>query len=497
VTLPGVVVETTFTVPGRSVPTDTGQGFLVGIFERGPVGQETTLDDAVHNMTELVGVTGNRFNSGGAYDEAETFFREGGDTLYLQRVVGSAAAVAQANVTSTGTTLIVKAKTPGAWANGATGGLKHQWIVGPINGGSFRVLIITLNGVEVERSPEYNDRTAWVTWSANSDWVDVALGGGSGVPAVAAAANLAGGNDDLAGITQNDVDDAWALFDEDLGPGQLLGGDWQTDAAHLSMLQAAADNNRFALCDPIDTTNKSTLLAAASALRGSTNGSYGMLVAPWLTVPGSAPGSAGRSVPPSAFVAGKMAVADHQWSANQAAAGSFGLARWVNGVKAKFSRKPINGITDAEDLNDAGVNLVISKFGAISLYANRTLVDPAGAEQVLLQASNARYRMSLVARLKARGEPYEFARITPRTIENFNADLTALMLRDYTNGDLFGDLDDDRPETAFNVNTGDTVNTPETIADGKFRAHVAYRAAPGAELVDILLTAVAANQSVA
>jgi hypothetical protein len=495
--LPGVVIETASTIPPRSVPTDTGTVFIAGLFERGPIDALTTENDVIESMQQLEDTYGDRQSYGVAWDWLDAAFREGLHRAYVQRVVGPAVASATLNLAgSSGTTLVVTGKTPGAWANGATGGLTVQVANGPA-GASTRVLTIRKNGTVVETTPEYTTQAGFITWSANSDWVTITAGGGTAsLPTVAAAANLTSGSDDRPSITQTDVDAALTLFDTDLGPGQVVTPDWQTDAAHLSILAHASTHNRFGLCDPIDTTSKATLLASASALAGGTNASYGMLIAPWITIPGTARGSTGRSVPGSALVAGAAARADAIWGANQAPAGNFGLARYATAVKATFSRQAINGIIDADDLNTAGVNLVVLKYRRISLYGNRTLVTPTGSELNLLQASNARYRMSLVARAKQVGEPYLFSRITKRTIDNFNADLVAMLNRDYVNGDLFGDLDNDVPETAFNVDTT-TVNTPTSIQDGELHAAVAYRAAPGAEIVHILLTATAVTESVA
>jgi hypothetical protein len=196
-------------------------------------------------------------------------------------------------------------------------------------------------------------------------------------------------------------------------------------------------------------------------------------------------------------VCARAAVTDATDSANQAPAGRWGQARYATGVTQTFSRVPVAGVIDAEDLNNAGVNLVIVKSGAVRVYGNRTLVDPAGNEANWIQLSNARYRMSIKARGQELGEPYVFGRITPAEIAEFRKDLIGMLLRDYRDGDLYGDPGDDRPETAFNVVTDDPVNTPVTAQAGQLNAAINVRPTRGGEMVSISITATALTEPVA
>lgn len=492
-TLPGVNVTTASTPAPRSVPTSTGPTFIALMAYKGPDSGLVTVNDGIRSMTDYERVLGPRQSYSVAYDWAETYFREGGNLLYPARVVGPAAVAASLNLTGTGTTLVVTAKNKGVWANTD---LKVEVINGPIGGAGTRVIIIRdANNVELERTQEFATQALGAAQTLTN--VTITVGGGSGLPNVIAATLLSGGNDDRGSITQTQIDAALARLDFDLGPGQVVSPDWQTDAAHISLHLHAQSRNRFAVDDPVDTTVKATLLSAAAAIRANVNNAYGALVAPWLTIPSQASGGTGRSVPASALYCARAAVTDAEVSPNQAPAGRWGVARYVTGVKATFSRVAVSGVIDAADLNDAGVNLVILKNGAFKVYGNRTLVDPAATDTDYLQASNARYRMWTVARALAIGEDDMFARINTQSIEAFHSALTGLLLGDYLNGDLFGDLDDDRPETAFNVVTADPVNTATTINAGQLNAALTVRPVKGAETVNITITATALTEPVA
>jgi hypothetical protein len=213
-------------------------------------------------------------------------------------------------------------------------------------------------------------------------------------------------------------------------------------------------------------------------------------------VPGLSAGGADRAVPGSAVFCGRAAVVDAAESVNQAPAGSFGVAPYATGVRASFSRDTVAGVNDAGDLNAAGANLIIAEQGQVMIFGNRSLVNPTGPEANWLQASNARYRMSLVARAREAARPYLFRKITRTSIEGFHSALEGMLLADYANQDLFGDLDDDRPETAFNVDTA-TVNTAESVQSGQLKAALVVRPTRGAEQVSITITAVALTQPVA
>lgn len=476
--------------PQRNAPTDTGVLFMVGLAQKGGTdsqGNPAVL--ALHSLDDFTSKLGARVSWSVDYDCVETFFREGGQTVYYGRAYGPAGAKASANIAGTGTTLVITAKSSGDWANGATGGLTYAIVAGP-SGGSYRQVVVYLNAVEQERTPEFLTTADAVTWSPTSTYVTLALGGGSGQPTVVGATNLTGGVDDHVNVTQTQVDTALALISPDLGPGQVCSPNWQTAAAHTSLLAHAAANNRYALCDSTDTTSKSTLLTLAASDQGNANGLYGSLLAPWLKITGTSAGTF-RSVPPSAFVAAKCAETDASDGANQAPAGEHGKARssLVLDVKATYSNQ------DQLDLQDAGVNVIINRYGGVMFDGDRSLVEPLGNDSEWLQMGVCRQRMSLVAQLIAIGQSFEHSPITNRRLIRLHDAATAVFMAEEQDDRLFLDADEN-PGSGFVVDTA-SVNTPDTAAARQMWVATGFRPAPGADFVTFLLSLAQPNQSLA
>lgn len=495
---PSVNITTAAAPVPRSSPTDTGVAFVVGMSAAGPA-RLLAASDKVTSLNDWIArygggsVANARLSYSVDYDWVETFFREGGNALFYGRVVGPTPVKASLNLTGTGTTLVVTADEYGSLFNG----YKVDVINGPVNGAGYRqIRLLQSDGTTViDKTAEFNDRTAManVKLGASSNVpVTITLGGGSGLPNVMAATALSGGTDDHANITQTQVDAALANLFVDLGPGQVAAPNWQTSTAHLSLLSHAATYGRFALCDPVDTTTLSTLTTNAAALKGSTNGGYGALYTPWLQVPALAAAGAARSVPPSALVAGLIGRNDPIETPSQSPAGQWGLARFVTGINATWSRLPA-GASNADTLADAGVNLIVVKNGAVTVFDILTL---AATDDEFQQIGVARWRMQTVALVKSQADSEIFARINRNTLTAWKNAADGILLRQYLNGQLFGDLDDDRPETAFNTDV-DTPNTTATINSGQMNMNVAARPVKGGRILNISITAVPITGAVA
>lgn len=474
------------TVPSRSAPTDTGVAFVASMSQKGA--QAPIL---IRSMDQFQTLLGSRQAYTVSWDWAETFFREGGNRLYFSRVCGPSPVKASLNIPGTaGTGLIATANSSGDWANGSTGGYSVQVVNGPVNGAGYRQLVVFLNAVEVARSIEFNANSQVV--GAVLDDLTITLGGGTGLPPVAAAANLTAGTDDHGNVTQTQITAALDLLTQDLGPGQVCSPDWNTQAAGQALLAHAAAKNRYALCDSADITSKSTLLTAAGLLQGNTNGTYGSFLSPWLSIAAQAGATATRSVPLSAFVAAKIAQTDSLAGANQAPAGEYGKASSAFVLEAKATYSD----ADQAALEDAGVSLAINRYGGVLFDGDRTLAEPLGNDAEWIELANARYRMSLVARVTPIGQQFEHVRITQTTIAQFDSALTGEMMKDEASEQLYL-APGEPPGSSFIVDTGPAVNTDETIGAGILSAAIGFRPARGADYVFIYLTKVAVGDQVA
>lgn len=480
-TRPGTQISVRENPPSRTAPTDTSVWFVAGFAEQGPVTPVlvTTID-------EFVSTFGDRAAYSYLYDALDVFFREGGNRAYVCRVVGPSPVKAFLNLKndSDADCLKVEAKYYGDYGNA----LKVQVVAGQA-GGTF-VLVISTGSTELERSGDLADQAAAIAWSSESEYVNVSALAGSGDPKVASATSLATGADDHANATDTQWDAALAKFSADLGPGQVSYPGRTTTAAHTALLTHAQSHNRVALLDAPDTATVGTLTAAADAQRPTTDHleRFGGLFAPWDVVPGLVPAST-RTVPPCARVAGQMARLDS--AGNSPNVPAAGVA-----AEALFALEPTQTYSDAnrETLNDAGVNVSKIIYGGLRTYGYRTLAE-ADDDKNWLPLSNARLAMAIRAKADAVAENFVFAQIDgrKRKISQFNGELKGMLVPYFDAGSLYGE----RPEEAFAVDTGPSVNTEETLADGQLRAVILLRMSPFAELVSIELVKTATSEALA
>jgi hypothetical protein len=87
--------------------------------------------------------------------------------------------------------------------------------------------------------------------------------------------------------------------------------------------------------------------------------------------------------------------------------------------------------------------------------------------------------MALEADAAEKAEPFVFTQITKAKIAEYQGVLTGMLLGYYNLGALFGDT----PAEAFVVDTGSTVNTPESLAERKLSAVIGVRMTEFAEIV--------------
>lgn len=281
--------------------------------------------------------------------------------------------------------------------------------------------------------------------------------------------------------------DALATFTDELGPGQVAAIGAETAALHTHLLEHAALLNRHALLDcALADTAEATLTAIATTDSADPNASYGELFAPWASIP-AIPGGSARDVPYSAIQAAILSRNDKAGVVqNQPSAGVWGISTYALDVETVFTDD------ERETLNDAGVNVARLIHGTVRTYGCRTLAPDTDAYTL---GSNSRLRMAIFAQAEVIAESYVFAQIDGRRVKinEYGAQLSALLARFYEAGALYGDTARD----AFRVDVGATVNTDETIAANELHAVMLCRMSPFAELVQIDLVKVAITDTVA
>jgi len=491
VTLPGPVFTRNNNPIPQSPPTDVGVLFVAGLTEKGPIDAPV----AIANLDDYEALLGDRVSYGLLYDCLDAAFRIGVPLAYVGRVVGPTPVKATANIFDTaGSTapgdvaLVATAKSVGDWANSLNVTIEET-------SGAFVITVTDVTAGTLEISPSLASRDEAVSWSQDSDYIDITLGASNQIPRDQGPTSLAAGTDDRANITDAQWLAALNLFDADLGPGQVAAFGQTTTARHNQLMSHGFNRNRTPLLDFTDTATKATLITEATALRGDEGDDDSAVFAPWATIEGLTKGTT-RTVPYSAIQAGleaRSAAAGNP--ANKPAAGENGICpAFVLGLS-----QPAWSREDREALNDAGVNVAREMLGGVRTYGYRTLADPLDDPFDLVNLANARQDMQIQAEANVVQERWQFANITSFNIAEYKSQLTALLEKFEREGALFPELDSSGNVIgpSFAVDTGPTVNTQETIADKRMRAKLSVRYAPYAELVEIELGRVPLSASVA
>ena len=514
---PGVAVLSRASAPPAGAPTDTTVGFIVGEATQGP----TDAAAEIQSLDQFTTVYGPRLATSNLYDGVEAFFREGGSRLYVARLADGAV-VSSAALTGLGTGAKVNANGPGAYADGwklevaaatttraaetrsgdAEDGDGEESTPKPsetdeppqrltfaarVAGDPFTAQLLDADDKVLQQSLQLYTSDDLVAWAGSQGYITL-TGVDPGVDLAALTATLAGGGDGTVPVTDADaLDPVLALFGTELGPGQVWApGKTDPDMLAAIMVHGQA-NNRTYLLDAPRGADVPTLTATATVLRGSDQDRYGGLFAPWATVPGVAMGTT-RTIPWSSIQAGMCARLDAQVGhSNRAAAGEYGQSYFALGLDQAFSD------ADRQALLYAGCNTARMRYGTVRGYGFRTLADQAGQRGQWWQLNWARLNMQIVAECEQIGEEYVFSQIDGRglTIAAFNGELKGMLNDLFNDGALYGDTPDD----AFAVNTGPSVNTDETIANGELHAVLSVKMSPHAELVEIEIVKVALTEA--
>ena len=471
-TAPGTQVTIRDEALARFAAQDTAAWFVTGFTDKGPTGVPTPI----RSLSEFVDVFGDKVAWSTLYDALDVYFREGGGLAYVSRVVGPNPVAATANLLDQSgssvpgdVALTITATEYGASLNG----LKFEVTAG---GGNFVIIVSDADGV-LETSDTLADRTAAVAFGDESDLVNIALGASNEDPRAQGPTSLAGGTDDHTNATETEWADALEAITKDYGAGQVSAPGRTTATTQLALAAHAATFNRMAIVDLEDTAVVADLVTDVDALRDSDYARNAAAFAPWVTVPGETAGTT-RTVAPSAVVAALIARSQALGnSPNVPAAGRNGQASYVTGLsQVAFSE------ADRGTLNDGSVNIIRELSGEFRVYGYRTTVDPTDQPE-WRELGGARTAMAIAAEAEAIGEEFVFAEIdgNGKKIGEFGGRLGAVCLGYYNQGALYGAT----PDEAFFVDVGPTVNTAETIDDGKLLARIELATSPAAERVEI------------
>lgn len=544
---------------GSGVPTGPGTAFVAGATDAGPPpgGPAYVKCQSLSDYTNNFGPRS--ATSATLYDWLDEFFSDGGAIAYVARATGATGTTATLNANDVvgGASIVVNALTLGVGGNStyiqvvpATGptftasaganqvnlnnptSIANVGIGTPITGigvpantyvtavssaqiqlsnpvgsagaglnqtftpGNITVLVQNALGQTIEsQGPFFTNDALAASTSSIVDFVKA----GTRLPAGPISSTPLSGGANPTDLTDASHVAALAVFPPTLGPGTVCLPGKTSLTAWNGLLSHAAQNNRFAVLDMVDTSSAVSAIGQAQALGSNANASYGMFIQGSAILPGLVPG-ANRTVPGSAPVAAARARVASTPNNNQAPAGPrwglnriIGFTQYFGAVPAQNSTPGSFSQNDVNAMSAAGVNCFANYYGAMCLFGFVTPV-PSTSDAIYWQATASCERMNLVAKVTAAMSPYLFQVIdgAGSTISAMNADIQRIIHDEWTANALYGDT----ASTAGAVVTAAPVNTPATAAAGQLNAQLYVRISPYANSVNITVSVVPLTQSV-
>lgn len=502
---PGTTITTSAAAVAAPVGAPLGTWMIAAQTQRGPL--IPTAASPVRSLGDYTATYGTRDATVGSavasYDAVDAFFRSGGQSIYVARVVGPAAVYAtktlQDRAGSPVNTLRVDARGPGAWYN-------THIKVSVADGVTSNTYVITIlvDDVATEVSPELSTPTEAVSWASTSSALVTitdlasATAAPNNNPAVLSATALATGADDLTSVTDTHWTSALnTAFPADLGPGLVSKVSVTTAAGHAGTMTHAAATNRLAILDGASGSSQATLTSLASTVQAAagTTSEYGFVVGPWLIVPPASTGTTSRTIASSSVAAGLISRTVSAGTPNIAAAGDAGKASWVLGPQTVFTATERDTLNGASPVNVFRRPYPASASPDVELYGYNTLASIAAgsSNSGWRQATAQLLRLQITHDLRLLGEQFVFDQIDGKGMKlaELKAAVMGVLHAHWEAGALYGST----PADAYRVDT-DSVNTPSTIAAGELHYRVNARVSPYAEFVFGDVVKVAASQPI-
>jgi hypothetical protein len=476
--VPGVVVTTqTQLGPSASTKAQSGQFFIAGLTERGDVSAPVL----VRGMADVANLLGSRVSYGAVWDQLNTFFSEGGLQAYVARVVGGSATVGNLTLVdragSPQNTLRIDAQNPGSWSTQISVQVQNGSVAN-----TFRITVY-LNGIAVEDKNNLASPGDAVTAFSKSVYVRATDLGSvtaspNNNPAVISATTLSSGADDRASVVAATYVAALSRFTPALGdgsvaiPGQTSTAIWTGIDAHCRA------NNRIGLLASAQGDSKATLLGRVVEVSSE----YCGIFSPWVKVPDGSGNT--RTISPEGYVAACRARAHSQVGPWRVPAGAIAAANFVSDLDQKFID------SDANDLDAGRVNVIKLVAGTVRLYGWRSL-SPSSDYTYLKDRDLLNY---LTVQANILLENYVFQTIDRKgqLQSAVAASLTGLVDPIAQGGGLYPFVNDagQQVDPGYKVETGDTVNTPSTLAQNILNARLSVRISPVGSLISLVIVKV-------
>jgi len=507
--MPGINVTTAVrTGPVGTTDIVSGQAFMIGATERGPV-DEPLLLRSFQDYTTYYG----NYQANSLYMHAKTFFDEGGSRLYVRRAHAGTAASATVgslalNDSASSATMIVEAKTPGPWSANLTVQVQNNSDDSNIAAGSFRILI-RLDGelllstrdlvdvsdaINVINSSSVNhliEASDDATSSNNPDSL-AATALSTGVAPAPTDTTIA---EDLVGTSAGAVSRYGDVaFSPNLKSGAVLAPENGVTAVWAALRDHAVANNRIAICDFSSGDSAATARSAAAAYYSDSSAHYMAFYWPYVKVP--VPNSSELATGTSALIGSTLTIAPSSYAAAaRARAVQEATGPWRAGAGQISSAKTITALAQdvtaatGDIMDNARVNALRKVGTSIRVYGARSVSNDETNWRYITQRDTLNY---ITVGVADRMEQYLFETVDARgnLFGRIRGAIKAFLEPIRVAGGLFEAYDDDGVllDPGYNVTVNSTNNPTSQLATGLVKADVGVRVSGVADLINITIT---------
>lgn len=477
--MPGIVVNTSVrTGPTTANLAPTASWFVVGLTERGPVGNP----QLVTSIADYESIFGNYVSYGDVYEQVQTFFEEGGAQVYVSRVVGASATAGTLDLdnTTAGTAMTLTAAGAGSWSSTMSVTVSSL--------GSGKTLKVYLGDDLVYNTGEAADVAALVNKINSSAVAAKYLTATAGTGTIANTASpefFSAGDDDRAAIVDADWLEALDAFGSELGsgavsmPGLVTSGN--IDDIHQALLNHAYQNHRMAiLSTPSDytATQAGNQAESNSALE---HPEYGALYWPWVTM--QLEDRTGLTISPEGFVAAKRSVAFNRVGPWSAYAGLISESSFITGLASSVSR------TTGDILDEQRCNALRILNGRVRVYGFRSL---SGDEDNFRFINSREMLNYIVVQAEKELEDLVFSPIDGRNalFTQVKGRLIGLLEPIRIAGGLYEAFDatGKRIDYGYSVVVNDAINPVSQLAGGLVKAKVGIRVSSIGDQIQVDVT---------
>ncbi len=458
--LPGAFADTVDEAVDYDPSLSTDQAFMAVATEKGP-----STPRRKFSLRQWVATFGAALQFSHGYNAAQLLYEEGTKAVVTQRVTGPNPVRASSIASNSSAAHVIQfeAVDIGEYGNSLT----RQFVAG--SGSNVQLIIGDASG-PLMHSPDLGSQAAIVAWGNATGIVTVGALAGEGLPVTdGAAVHLAGGTDDHTHITNTSYGEALAMFDERMGPGQVILPGLTSEEAHSIAINHGVALDRIVLLDLPDSGDGATLTGNVATSRSHAGANRSAAFAGWVITPD------GIEVPPAAAAAAKMAASDlATGNPNEPAAGDNGQMVWVTGLTQDFDA------ATREALDVGGVNPLydVNGLGQIEVYDYDTLVDPE-VDPLTTALSNARLDMLIRWHARKIGRSLDFKEVDPQGLlaSRYNGLLVGMLKEYQGKGAIYG----------FSVDTA-SVNNATTASEEKLNARMKVQRSPYAKAVYLDVT---------